>query len=87
MVIWLSAYDTKDRMLDTIDPAASQNRLSLTTAPAIAIVGATGPDDVLFRRDLGVSAGRALATFVVGDQRRKGAARNAGQIAEQLFAR
>jgi aspartate-semialdehyde dehydrogenase len=50
---------------------------------------AEGRDEVLvgrIRRDLGDPSGRSLALFVAGDQLLKGAALNAVQIAERLFA-
>ena len=50
---------------------------------------AQGQDDVLvgrIRRDLSDPSGRTLALFVAGDQLLKGAALNAVQIAEHLFA-
>ncbi|WP_454849863.1 aspartate-semialdehyde dehydrogenase [Rhizobium binxianense] len=51
---------------------------------------ASGEDDVLvgrIRRDIGDPTGRSIALFVAGDQLLKGAALNAVQIAERLFAR
>ena len=50
---------------------------------------ASGKDEVLvgrIRRDISDPSGRTLALFVAGDQLRKGAALNAVQIAERLFA-
>ena len=76
-------------------------RQVLAAAPGLRIVDdragnhfpmpseAQGQDDVLvgrIRRDLSDPSGRTLALFVAGDQLLKGAALNAVQIAEHLFA-
>jgi aspartate-semialdehyde dehydrogenase len=76
-------------------------RAALAGAPGLRIVDdraanhfpmpceAEGQGDVLvgrLRRDLSDPSGRTLALFVAGDQLLKGAALNAVQIAERLFA-
>ena len=76
-------------------------RALLAAAPGIRLVddrnanrfpepaGATGIDDVLvgrIRADASQPPGMGLDLFVCGDQLRKGAALNAVQIAERIFA-
>jgi aspartate-semialdehyde dehydrogenase len=84
------------------DPLAPEEaREILACAPGLRIVDdvaanrfpmpreATGQDDVLvgrIRRDASDPSGRSIALFVAGDQLRKGAALNAVQIMERLFA-
>jgi len=81
--------------------AEDEARALLAAAPGIRLVddrnanrfpepaGATGIDDVLvgrIRADVSQPPGMGLDLFVCGDQLRKGAALNAVQIAERIFA-
>ena len=76
-------------------------RAALASAPGVRLVDdraanhfpmpseAEGQGDVLvgrIRRDRSDPSGRTIAMFVAGDQLLKGAALNAVQIAERLFA-
>ena len=80
---------------------AEEARELLSRAPGVRVVddregnrfpeplAATGQDDVLvgrIRADMGQDPGHGLELFVAGDQIRKGAALNAVQIAELIFA-
>jgi aspartate-semialdehyde dehydrogenase len=81
--------------------APDEVRRILATAPGVRIVDdaarnyfpmpkdATGEDDILvgrIRKDLSDPSGRSISLFCAGDQLLKGAALNAVQIAERLFA-
>ncbi|MHC4140701.1 MAG: aspartate-semialdehyde dehydrogenase [Planctomycetota bacterium] len=81
--------------------AEDEARALLAAAPGVRLVddrtanrfpepaGATGIDDVLvgrIRADVSQPPGMGLDLFVSGDQLRKGAALNAVQIAERIFA-